>query len=88
MVYTCFEIGRMIVQEEQHGENRAEYGKEVLNELSVRLTERFGKGFSARNLRNMRQFFLVYANDLPPREEAESKAITAERGGGQATELV
>ncbi|MEI7901076.1 MAG: DUF1016 N-terminal domain-containing protein, partial [bacterium] len=54
MVYTYFEIGRMIIDEEQHGENRAEYGKKVLNELSFRLTERFGQGFSARNLRNMR----------------------------------
>lgn len=61
MVYTYFEIGRMIIDEEQHGENRAEYGKKVLNELSFRLIERFGQGFSARNLRNMRQFFLVYS---------------------------
>jgi hypothetical protein len=56
----------MIVEEEQHGENRAEYGKSVLNELSVRLTERFGQGFSARNLRNMRQFFLVYSKAVNP----------------------
>lgn len=42
MVITYFEIGRMIVEDEQNGENRAEYGKAVLKELSLYLTERFG----------------------------------------------
>lgn len=60
MVHTYFEIGKMIVEEEQQGELRAAYGKKVLKELSFRLKERFGKGFSEQNLRNMRQFFLVY----------------------------
>lgn len=60
MVHTYFEIGRTIVEDEQQGELRAEYGKQVLKELSVKLKERFGKGFSEQNLRNMRQFFLVY----------------------------
>jgi hypothetical protein len=50
MVYTYYEVGRYIVEDEQQGEQRAEYGKAVLKELSVRLTERFGKGFSERNL--------------------------------------
>lgn len=61
MVHTYFEIGRMIVEDEQQGKERAEYGKSVLKELSVRLIERFGKGFSEQNLRNMRQFFLTYS---------------------------
>jgi predicted nuclease of restriction endonuclease-like (RecB) superfamily len=60
MVHTYFEIGRTIVEDEQQGELRAKYGKQVLKELSVKLKERFGKGFSEQNLRNMRQFFLVY----------------------------
>lgn len=60
MVHTYFEIGRTIVEDEQQGELRAEYGKQVLKELSVNLKLRFGKGFSEQNLRNMRQFFLVY----------------------------
>lgn len=62
MVHTYFEVGRMIVEEEQKGKDRAEYGKAVLKELSTRLTGRFGKGFSEQNLRNMRQFFIVYAD--------------------------
>lgn len=61
MVYTYFEIGRMIVEEEQNGEARAEYGKGLLKELSVHLIERFGRGFSQRNLEQMRQFYLVYS---------------------------
>ena len=61
MVQTYFEIGRMIVEEEQDGNIRAEYGKQVLIELSKKLTNEFGKGFSRRNLEQMRQFFLVYS---------------------------
>jgi predicted nuclease of restriction endonuclease-like (RecB) superfamily len=61
MVHTYFEIGRMIVEDEQQGKERAGYGKTVLKGLSARLVEKFGKGFSERNLRNMRQFFLVYS---------------------------
>jgi len=61
MVYTYYEIGRMIVEEEQHGEQRAAYGKQVLKELSQKLTAEFGKGFSVDNLQNMRQFHLAYS---------------------------
>ena len=64
MVHTYFEIGRMIVEDEQKGETRAEYGKKVLQELSVKLNKNFGKGFSNQNLRNMRQFYLVYSNRI------------------------
>jgi predicted nuclease of restriction endonuclease-like (RecB) superfamily len=61
MVFTYFEIGRMIVEEEQGGSERAEYGKYILQELAKRLTSEFGKGFSQRNLEQMRQFFLIYS---------------------------
>ncbi len=63
MVYAYFEIGRMIVEEEQNGENRAEYGAYLLKELSVHLTAQFGKGYSADNLKLMRRFYSVYAHD-------------------------
>ena len=63
MVYAYYEIGRMIVEEEQHGANRAAYGKQLLKELSAYLTDIFGKGFSTTNLKQMRQFYLTYAND-------------------------
>lgn len=60
MVYTYYEIGRMIVEDEQQGKERAEYGKRVLKELSKDLTKNFGKGFSVQNLENMRKFYKVY----------------------------
>lgn len=60
MVLTYFEIGRMIVEEEQDGKERADYGKQILKELSKVLTNEFGKGFSVDNLENMRRFYLVY----------------------------
>jgi len=61
MVYTYFEIGRIIVEEEQKGKERAEYGKKILKELSLRLIKDFGKGFSETNLKQMRQFYLTYS---------------------------
>ena len=63
MVYTYFEIGRMIFEEEQNGEQRASYGKYLMNELSEYLTAQFGKGFSVTNLKQMRQFYVVYSGD-------------------------
>lgn len=60
MVQTYWHIGRLIVEEEQNGNNRAEYGKQQLLILSEELTKDFGKGFDARNLRNMRQFYRCF----------------------------
>lgn len=64
MVYTYYEIGRYIVEDEQNGASRASYGKEVLENLSCKLTDKFGKGWSAANLRAMRQFYMVYSKML------------------------
>lgn len=61
MVYTYFEIGRMIVEEEQNGKERAAYGKQVLKELSKELTKEFGKGFSVDSLERIRNFYLIYS---------------------------
>lgn len=63
MVYAYYEIGRMIVEEEQHGQNRAAYGKQILQELSKYLNKKYGKGFSTTNLRQMRNFYVVYSQD-------------------------
>ncbi len=48
MVYTYFEIGRMIVEEEQQGKDRADYGKQLIKGLSRQLTNEFGKGFFSK----------------------------------------
>lgn len=63
-VLTNFEIGRRIVEHEQKGEKRAGYGQELIKELSVLLTEEFGKGFSLTNLKLMRQLFLEYRDRI------------------------
>ncbi len=61
MVYTYFEIGRLIIEEEQRGKKRADYGQKILKGLSKRLIKDFGKGFSETNLKQMRQFYLTYS---------------------------
>ncbi len=61
MVYTYYEIGRMIVEDEQQGEQRAEYGATMLKKVAERLTRKFGKGFSLTNLKQMRSFYLIYS---------------------------
>ena len=64
LVYTYYEIGRMIVEDEQGGKERATYGDKTLAELSEKLTAKFGKGWSIANLKLMRQFFITYSNSL------------------------
>jgi predicted nuclease of restriction endonuclease-like (RecB) superfamily len=59
-VRTCWEIGRHIVEFEQGGQARAEYGKRLLPMLAGHLTQEFGKGFDERNLRHMRAFFQCF----------------------------
>jgi hypothetical protein len=61
MTRTYFEIGKIIVEEEQNGKNRAEYGRKLLKGLSQQLTGEFGKGFSVDNLQNMRKLYLAYS---------------------------
>ena len=60
MVETYWKIGQRIVEEEQGGASRAEYGSKLIENLSKYLTDTFGKGFSEANLKNMRQFYLTY----------------------------
>lgn len=89
IVETYWHIGKLIVEEEQKGKERAEYGEKLLLKLSNDLTKRFGKGFTDRNLRAVRQFYLVYpklhalrAESLTqkkrnaPRAKSEDKKIT------------
>lgn len=64
-VMTNFEIGRRIVEHEQKGEKRAAYGTALLKELSARLTEEFGRGFSKSNLAAMRSFYVMWAERIP-----------------------
>lgn len=72
IVLTYFEIGKLIVEEEQQGKERAEYGKSVLKELSQKLTDEFGKGYSVYNLERMRNFYLVFKYRIAETEKSAS----------------
>lgn len=61
---TFYTLGRWIVEVQQHGESRAQYGQQVIKNLSDTLTEEFGKGFSVDNLENMRKFYLTYKDRI------------------------
>jgi predicted nuclease of restriction endonuclease-like (RecB) superfamily len=76
-VITGFEIGRRIIEEEQRGTTRAEYGKQIIADLSTALTAEFGSGFSERNLRNMRKFFLTYKDRSDKIRQTPSAKLSA-----------
>ncbi len=64
IIFTYYEIGRMIVDDEQNGKSRAEYAEQTLKQLSIDLTRDFGKGFSQRNLEYFRKFYLNYCERI------------------------
>src|SRR5262245_16393606 len=63
MVEAYWNLGRLIVEEEQQGNTRAEYAAYLIRDLARRLTQEFGRGYSETNLRNFRQFFLAFPAD-------------------------
>lgn len=63
VVVTYWNVGRMIVEEEQNGKSRAEYGKQIIQQLSERLTRKYGNNYSKRNLQYYRKFYQCF-NDL------------------------
>jgi predicted nuclease of restriction endonuclease-like (RecB) superfamily len=77
-VLTNFEIGRRIVEHEQQGAERAEYGKALLKELSAELTAEFGRGFSRSNLEYMRKFYLTYQDRTPQISQMPSGKFLSE----------
>ena len=77
MVYTYFEVGRYIVEDEQGGKTRAEYGKGILKGVSARLTASLGKGWSVDTLEKTRRFFLTFSKSATPQRilaEGENSA--------------
>lgn len=79
MTASYWEIGRRIVEAEQKGKRRAGYGEQLIERLSLDLTQRFGRGFSARNLEQMRQFFLIW--QIPQTLSAESERLIFSTAG-------
>ena len=80
MAYTYFGVGKYIIEDEQQGEKRAAYGKAVLKNLSVRLTDKYGKGWSVATLKNAKKFYRVYskkANSVCPIGDKKAKPCLA-----------
>jgi predicted GNAT family N-acyltransferase len=91
MTITYFEIGRMIIEEEQNGKDRAEYGKQILKGLSQQLTNEFGKGFSVENLDRMRKFYQTYSISSTLStifNIQKAQAVTAELRNSKAQSLI
>jgi len=90
MCVTYFEIGRMIVEKEQGGKKRAEYGRRLLEELATYLAGRFGKGFSVQNLRNFRKFYLIYEPSIRQTMSVEFKKgqLPADESGEKTQSLI
>ena len=74
MVNAYWLIGKRIVLQEQNGENRADYGKEIIKNLSKKLTEIYGKGFSTQSLYNFRQFYETFQQ--PEKFSTEWRILT------------
>jgi predicted nuclease of restriction endonuclease-like (RecB) superfamily len=79
MVLTYYNIGKMIVEEEQGGKEKAGYGKEILKELSKKLTAEFGKGFSLTNLKIIRQFYLTYSIGHTVSDQFQTESSTNQK---------
>ena len=76
-------IGRRIVEQEQKGQKRADYGKHVIELASIALSKEYGSGYSETNIRNMRKFYLIFNNlEIPQTMPAELEMIT---GNNQQT---
>jgi len=73
MVEAYWLTGKRIVEEEQHGQERAAYGKEVVKILSKRLTASFGRGFSETNIRSFRLFYLTFPNQNQIQQTVSAK---------------
>jgi hypothetical protein len=79
IILTYFEIGRMIVEDEQNGKSRAEYAEKTLRQLSIDLTRDFGKGFSQRNLEYFRKFYLNYSDRISKTSSAKPWDLEAQK---------
>lgn len=85
-VYTKYGVGRYIVEDEQEGKHRAQYGKQVMKAISFRLTERFGKGWSVDTLEKCRTFYYVYSISATP--SRNSMEQSKEKTVKQSTDII
>ncbi len=87
-VRTNFEIGRLIVENEQTGIARAAYGAETLLHLSASLTAEFGRGFSAVNLSHMRKFYLLWRDRVPILQKPSEKSAAISEKPSRKSDLI
>lgn len=88
MVQAYWLIGREIVESEQQGKRRADYGARVIEGLAKRLASRIGKGFSVPNLRNMRQFYLTYRDGSALPEASAGSEIGSALPSGSSSKKI
>lgn len=69
LLESYWHIGRLIIEDEQSGKIRAQYGEQTLKKLAIQLNNEFGKGFDYTNLTNMRRFYLAFPNVDAVRQE-------------------
>jgi DUF1016 N-terminal domain len=79
MTATYWEIGRRIVEEEQRGKERADYGEQLVTRLAKDLTSRCGRGFRYRNLYQMRQFYMAYPRILQTASAKSGRAAPSDK---------
>ena len=72
MVFTCFHMVKLIVEQQQHSKAKAAYGEEVIKQLSFELTRHFEKSFSQDNKENMPSFYLLYLHRFDSVEISET----------------
>jgi len=88
MVIAYWLVGREIVEEEQQGEKRAECGKRLIEDLSNRLTDRYGKGFSTTNLGYFRRFYLKFHDHSPAIRHSMGGELPESKSYPAGSELV
>ncbi len=87
MVYTYYNIGRHIIENEQHHKQRAAYGKKVLQQLSYRLTDRFGKGWSVETLTKCRKFYSAYSISSACQTKSQHEEKSSDRQTNSALDF-
>jgi predicted nuclease of restriction endonuclease-like (RecB) superfamily len=87
MTTTYWHVGRRIMQEEQLGRRRAGYGDELIIQLSVELTRRFGRGFSYRNLNQMRAFYNIWPNAIATKTSSQQSSDIVQTSSAQFISL-
>ena len=86
LVERNWRIGQRIVEQEQNGASRAEYGKHVIEVASAALTKEFGKGFSETNIMNFKKFYLKFKELTIPQTLSAESSLLPQKGQTQSAQ--